>query len=424
MNEYCKEEIKKMGLSVYRVGGSVRDERLGLQIKDRDYVVVGSTVEEMVEKGYKRVGNYFPVFIHPKTGEEFALARRERKYGHGHTGFEVDTKDVTIEEDLGRRDITINSIAIGDDGVLIDPCGGLKDLEDGLIKQNSGAFSDDPLRVLRVARFFARFYHLGFEVDSKTLSSMRSISKEELSSITQERVWIETEKALRTKNPEAYFILLKDVGVLEHVYPEIHDLIGKIQGSEFHAEGDAFQHSMMVLKVASESTEDTEIRFASLVHDLGKGVSLEEKLPRHIGHEKKGVDIIERMCDRLHTPRKYKDLGMIGSEFHLKHHLVFEMTPQKILKVLKRVDAFRKPSRFHQFLEVCRADYRGRVCKGENRRHDEYTQMDFMSECRSGIMGIEVQDLCNKGYERRRFIQELHRLRLNEIKRVRGNFRV
>lgn len=410
-------------MKIYRVGGSVRDEILGILCRDKDWVVVDANVQEMLNQGFKSIGKDFPVFIHPETGEEYALARIEKKLGTGYKGFEIDTKEVTLKEDLCRRDITINSIAIDEFGCYVDTCGGLRDIENKVIRHNSNVFTEDPLRVLRTVRFYARFYHLGFTVADETLSKMGGFPKDELLSITQERIWIETIKVLQTKNPEVYFILLKDLGILEHIYPEINALVGQTHSKIFHAEGDAFEHSMLVLKVAAEETEDTEIRFAALVHDLGKGVSPKDKLPKHHDHEEKGIPIIKEMCERLHTSRKYKDLAMIVSGCHLKHHKVFEMTHQSILKLLKRVDAFRKPERLYQFLEVCKSDHRGRVCEGVNKRYAAYPQENYLIECWRKIAGIDVVGLLDAGYKQERFLQELHRLRLNAIKKVKREFK-
>jgi tRNA nucleotidyltransferase (CCA-adding enzyme) len=410
-------------MKVYRVGGSVRDELLELSIKDKDYVVVDSTVEEMLKLGFQQVGKDFPVFLHPETREEFALARQERKSGKGYTGFEVNVKNVKLEDDLKRRDITINSIAIDEFGVYHDPCKGLQDIENKIIRHNSNAFTEDPLRVLRAARFYARFYHLGFNIAPETVQALQQVTREELLNITPERVWLETIKALQTKNPEIYFWILLGSGVLEIVYPEIYALVGQTHNKIFHAEGDAFEHSMLVLQVASEETEDTEIRFAALVHDLGKGITPKDKLPKHHDHEEKGVLVVKNMCERLNTSNKYKDLALIVTGCHLKHHKLFYMTRQKVLKLLNRIDAFRKPERFYQFLEACKADHRGRICEGKNCRFNEYPQADYLIECREAIVRIDIKVLKAKGYNQNRFLQDLHKLRLNAISMVKNKFK-
>ena len=378
-------------MNIYRVGGCVRDELLGIIPKDIDYVVTGSSITEMENNGFKQVGKSFPVFIHPKTRHEYALARTEKKQGSGYTGFTTNTDGVTLEEDLSRRDVSINSIAIDDKGQIIDPCGGVQDIKNMVIRHNSHAFSDDPLRVLRVARFYAKFFNLGFTIHDSTLSAMRDVRDNELMDISQDRIWLETEKALSTDNPEVYFRTLRKVGALMCLYPEIHDMIGKTQNPVYHGEGDAFDHSMLVLKIAVGENNCTQTRFAALTHDIGKGQTDTALLPKHHGHEDIGAEIIKSMCKRMNIPGNYRDLAIVVAKYHMEHHKVFEMKPKKVLKLLEYTDAIRKPERFHKFLDVCKYDYRGRI--------------------------LEIKYM---GYSKNRFLQEVHNAKLNAVKSIRS----
>ncbi len=349
-------------MQVYLVGGAVRDAQLGIPPKERDWCVVGATPAELEAQGYRRVGKDFPVFLHPETKEEYALARTERKTAPGYRGFDVDySPDVTIKDDLRRRDLTINAIAEDGDGKLIDPWGGLRDLEHRVLRHVSGAFGEDPVRILRVARFAARFRHLGFTIADETMALMRRMVDEgEADTLVPDRVWRETELALAGRDVRVFFELLRDCGALRIVYPEVDALFGVPQPEKWHPEIDTGLHVMMVLEQAEKLSVDLEVRFAALVHDLGKGTTPGYRLPSHPGHEKRGCRLIEAMAARLPVPRACRDLGMLVAEFHTHVHRALELRPKTVLKVLERTDAFRRPERFEQFVVACEADARGR----------------------------------------------------------------
>ena len=362
-------------MQVYLVGGAVRDEQLGIPHKERDWCVVGSTAAELEALGYRRVGKDFPVFLHPETKEEYALARTERKTAPGYHGFEFDcSPDVTIEEDLERRDLTINALARDEQGRLVDPWGGLDDIERRVLRHVSDAFAEDPVRVLRVARFAARFHHLGFTIADETMALMRRMVEDgEVDALVPDRVWKETELALAGRNPRIFVETLRACGALRILYPEVDALFGVPQPAQWHPEIDTGLHVMMVLDQAEKLATDLEVRFAALVHDLGKGNTPKSKLPSHPGHELRGCKLIRRLAERLPVPNTCRDLGLLVSEFHTHVHRAFELRPGKILKVLERTDAFRRPARFEQFLLTCEADARGRGGL-ENR---DYPQADL-----------------------------------------------
>ncbi|MEX2525241.1 MAG: multifunctional CCA addition/repair protein, partial [Gammaproteobacteria bacterium] len=346
-------------MKVYKVGGAVRDKLLGLPVKDRDWVVVGATPEEMTALGYRPVGRDFPVFLHPDSHEEYALARTERKTAPGYKGFSFNASpEVTLEEDLRRRDITINAMAEDENGVIIDPYNGRADLETGILRHVSEAFVEDPLRVLRVARFAARF---GFRISDETLALMREISDSgELEALTPERVWTEMERALGEDRAPVFFQVLKDCGALVVLFPEIDRLFGVPQPERHHPEIDTGIHTLMVLEQACLMTADTRVRFAALVHDLGKGTTPKDRLPSHPSHEERGVKLIEKLCQRYRIPNRYRELAVIVSRYHLDCHRITEMRADTILKKLEGMDAFRRPDRFDDFLIACEADARGR----------------------------------------------------------------
>ena len=350
-------------MQVYLVGGAVRDAQLGIPHKERDWCVVGATPEELEALGFRRVGKHFPVFLHPETREEYALARTERKTAPGYHGFKFDcSPEVTIEEDLERRDLTINAIAQDDDGQLIDPWGGLQDLRDRVLRHVSGAFVEDPVRILRVARFAARFRNLGFTVADETMALMRSMVKDgEVDALVPDRVWRETELALAGNNARVFIEVLRECGALRIVFPEVDALFGIPQPAEWHPEIDTGLHVMMVLDQAEALSDALEVRFAALVHDLGKGTTPQAMLPSHHGHETRGCKLIRRLAERLPVPRACRDLGLLVSEYHTHVHRALQLRPKTLLKVLERTDAFRRPERFEQFLLACEADARGRA---------------------------------------------------------------
>jgi len=350
-------------MKTYLVGGAVRDRLLGLPVKEKDWVVVGATPAELAAQGFQSVGKDFPVFLHPQTKEEYALARTERKTGKGYHGFEFfAAPGVTLEEDLKRRDLSINAIAEGPDGRLIDPYGGEKDLRARILRHVSPAFAEDPVRVLRAARFAARFAAFGFKVALETLALMREmVESGEVDHLVPERVWQETLKALATEKPSVYFEVLKECGALSKVFPEVDRLWGVPQPAKWHPEIDTGVHVMMVLDQAARLSPEATVRFAALTHDLGKGSTPKDILPHHYGHEERSVKLVEALCERLKTPREFKELAAIVAEFHGLVHKAEEIRADTLLKLLERVDAFRRPERFELFLLACEADHRGRT---------------------------------------------------------------
>ena len=350
-------------MQVYLVGGAVRDEQLDIPVKERDWCVVGATPEKMLDLGYKPVGKDFPVFLHPETNEEYALARTERKTAAGYHGFAFNTDpDVTIEEDLSRRDLTINALAKDENGNLIDPFNGLADISRGIIRHVSDAFVEDPVRILRAAKFAARFASRGFSIAPETRDLMRQmVDAGEASALVPDRVWKETEAALSGPDPREFFECLRACRALKVIYPEIDALFGVPQPPKWHPEIDTGIHTMMVLEQAAKLSPDLEIRFAALVHDLGKGTTQPGDLPSHPGHEQRGRKIITRLSERLPLPRACRELGEIAAEYHTHCHRALELRDKTIVKVLERTDAFRRPERFEQFLQACEADARGRT---------------------------------------------------------------
>jgi tRNA nucleotidyltransferase (CCA-adding enzyme) len=349
-------------MDIYLVGGAVRDRLLARPFTERDYVVVGALPDELTSLGYRPVGKDFPVFLHPTTGEQYALARTERKTGPGYYGFATRfSPDVTLEEDLARRDLTINAMAERADGTIVDPYGGQRDLEARILRHVSPAFVEDPLRVLRVARFAARFAPLGFTVADETLELMRRIvASGEMRALVPERVWVETERALGEDAPTVYFEALRSCGALAEVFPEIDALFGVPQPPKWHPEIDTGIHALQVLDVAAGLSGDTTVRFAALVHDVGKGLTPRDQWPRHIGHEASGARLIETMCERLRVPNEHRELAVLVARHHARVHGVGEQRPGTILELLEMTDAFRRGERFGHFLLACEADARGR----------------------------------------------------------------
>jgi len=376
-------------MKTYLVGGAVRDRLLGRPVTEHDYVVVGATPDDLVALGLRAVGKDFPVFLHPRTGEQYALARTERKTGPGYCGFETRfAPDVTLEEDLARRDLTINAMASDDDGNVVDPYGGRRDLEARLLRHVSPAFVEDPLRVLRVARFASRFAGLGFTVAPATLELMRSIAASgELAALVPERVWVETERALGEQQPAVYFEVLRACGALEVVFPEIAALFGVPQPENWHPEIDTGLHTMQVLEVAAQMSADTTVRFAALVHDLGKGLTPREQWPRHIGHEAAGAALIEKLCTRLRAPNDHRELAVLVARHHAKVHRVAELRPGTLLELLEQTDAFRRGERFERLLVACEADARGR---GPQLRVAPYPQAALLRRVRDAAAAVRL----------------------------------
>jgi tRNA nucleotidyltransferase (CCA-adding enzyme) len=398
-------------MQIYLVGGAVRDELLGLPVRERDWVVVGARPEELQARGFKPVGKDFPVFLHPQNGEEYALARTERKTGPGYRGFEtLFSPDVTLEQDLERRDLTINAIAKDPDGGgLIDPFGGQRDLSERVLRHVSGAFVEDPVRVLRVARFAARFAPLGFKVAPETLDLMREIAaRGELDALVSERVWQETQRALEMPAPARFFEVLREANALPIIFPELHALFGVPQPEQWHPEIDTGVHTLMVLEQAAKLSDDPVVRFAALTHDLGKGTTPPSEWPRHIAHEQRGVALVEAMCDRLKIPNAYRELAALVSRYHLDAHRVTELRDSTLLEVLERLDAFRRPARFEQWVLACEADARGR--KGlENR---DYPQADHLRRARDTVAKVTLEPAERDGLDGPKIAEKLRKARL------------
>ena len=400
-------------MQTYLVGGAVRDKLLGIPVKDRDWVVVGATPEEMLAQGFKAVGKDFPVFLHPETKEEYALARTERKSGKGYKGFTFHTSpDVTLEEDLQRRDLTINAIAEDESGNIIDPYNGEADIKQGLLRHISDAFVEDPLRVLRIARFAAT---LGFKIAPETSQLLKEISEtDELEALVPERVWTEMEKALTGKYPARFILVLRSCNALVKLFPEIEALFGVPQTKEYHPEVDTGLHTIMSLNQAVRLSDDPQVRFATLVHDLGKATTPKDKLPSHHGHEARGVKIIDKLCKRYRIPNKYHELAACVSKFHLNCHRIQEMKPATVLKKLEQLDAFRRPERFQQFLLACKADARGRA--GFEDR--EYPQAEYFMNAFNAANDVKAKELQEKGFEGKALGEEIKKQRVENIKQI------
>jgi len=400
-------------MQVYLVGGAVRDALLGLSVKERDWVVVGGSRDELLRQNFREVGRDFPVFLHPDTHEEYALARLERKVAPGYRGFAVEFgPGVTLEEDLARRDLTINAMAQAGDGSLLDPFGGRHDLDARLLRHVSPAFVEDPVRILRVARFAARFAPLGFHVAPQTMALMRAmVERGEADALVAERVWQETEKALRSPKPAIFFQVLRECGALQVVYPEIEALFGVPQPPKWHPEIDTGIHTLMVLDQAATLSSDTKVRFAALVHDLGKGTTPAEKWPSHTGHEERSVALIEALCARLRLPGEYRELSVIVARHHGNAHRAFELRPKTILDMFENSDAFRRPERFSQALLAFEADSRGRLGLETN----PYPQRGYLQTARDAAAAIKPtpEDLAQ--YSGDKIAKRLHERRLQAI---------
>lgn len=403
-------------MRVYLVGGAVRDRLLGLEAKDRDYVVVGSTPQEMAALGFKPVGADFPVFLHPQTKEQYALARTERKTGTGYKGFTVySAPDVTLEDDLRRRDLTINAMAQADDGTLIDPFGGAEDLRNGLLRHVSPAFAEDPVRILRVARFAARYAKWGFHVAHSTNALMRHmVETGEVDALVPERVWMELEGALAEDRPSAFFKVLRGCGALDRLFPEIASLFGVPQPEQHHPEIDTGVHAMLVLDAAARLSPDSRVRFAALMHDLGKGLTPREEWPRHIGHEEAGADLIRGFCQRLRAPNDYRDLAVLVARYHGRCHRAAELTPATLLETLEAIDAFRRPDRVELFLLACEADSRGRP--GFEDR--PYPQADRVRQAFAAARAVVAADVIDAGAKGAALGERIRQQRIDAIRQI------
>ncbi|MFV5590364.1 multifunctional CCA addition/repair protein [Acinetobacter variabilis] len=378
-------------MQVYLVGGAVRDHLLGHPYHEKDYVVVGATPEQLLAEGFQPVGKDFPVFLHPETKDEYALARTERKSGYGYHGFEFYTDiNVTLEEDLIRRDLTINAMAMDDSGKIYDPYGGQKDLADRVLRHVSEAFVEDPLRVLRIARFAARYQHQGFSIAEETLVLMKQLAESgELNALTPERVWKETTRALMEQDADVYFEVLRSCGALKVLFPELDALYGIPQRPEYHPEIDCGIHTMMSLQQACRQHYSLEVRFAVLVHDLGKALTPVEELPRHIMHEERGIKPVNELCERLRVPTHTKQLALAVCKEHLKCHQAFNLKPGTLWRLLQRLDVLRRPERVEAFVQACECDSRGRLGL-ENRA---YPQAQYVLDAMQVVRSIKAQDL-------------------------------
>lgn len=406
-----EDDIEKV--QVYLVGGAVRDQLLGREIKDRDWVVVGTTPENMLAEGFQQVGKDFPVFLHPQTKEEYALARKERKIGAGYTGFATDTSaSVSLEDDLIRRDLTVNAIAQDTQGNIVDPYSGCTDLENRILRHVSDAFVEDPLRVLRVARFAARYKQYGFTIAPETQLLMQQICQSgELESLSAERVWVETAKALTEPNPEVYFETLKACDGLQYWFKELDQLWGVPNPEKWHPEIDTGVHVMMVLQQAVKLSDKISVRFAALLHDLGKGLTDPALWPSHHGHEKSGVPLVTALCKRIKTPNAEYELAKLTSEHHGKVHKAFELKPQTIIRLFDKTDAWRKPDRFNELLMACEADARGRL-HFEDR---DYPQRQYIADCYEAACSVDVKQIVATGIKGPAIKEALYQARCQQV---------
>ncbi|MFT6437930.1 MAG: tRNA nucleotidyltransferase (CCA-adding enzyme) [Candidatus Azotimanducaceae bacterium] len=404
---------KALKAKTYLVGGAVRDQLLGRPVADRDWVVVGSSPDELLKLGYKQIGNEFPCFLHPETKQEYALARTERKSGSGHTGFVCDfSPDVTLEEDLVRRDLTINAIAQTASGEYIDPYGGRDDLAKGILKHVSDAFVEDPLRVLRVARFAARFAELNFKVHPETMALMTSLSHSgELDELTPERIWKEMSRALSENKPSEFFEVLRACGALKVIMPELDVLFGVPQPAEHHPEIDTGEHVMMCIDIAKQKFDNPMVTWAALVHDLGKGITPASEWPKHIKHEINGVPLVKAVSNRFRVPKDYADLGRLVAEHHLRCHRLMEMKPGKIMDLLEAVDAIRRLERLQYFAQACETDARGRL----GLKNRAYPNSALLVACGELINKVDAKPLLAAGYEGLKLAEQIRQVRIKRI---------
>ena len=404
-------------LQRYIVGGAVRDRLLGRKVVDHDWVVVAATPEEMLERGFRQVGADFPVFLHPQTGEEHALARTERKKGRGYHGFTVHAApDVPLEDDLARRDLTINAMAMDATGELVDPFSGRADLEARRLRHVGPAFVEDPLRVLRVARFAAQLAEHGFTVAEETRTLMRQMSASgELADLTPERVWTETVKALGTARPSHYFAVLHEVGALAATFPEVEALFGVPQPKEYHPEVDTGIHTLLVLDAAADLSDSIAVRFAAICHDLGKALTPREEWPSHIGHERRGIEPTRALCERLRTPKAVRELAITVAGQHGRIHRALEMRDATLVDLLGELDALRRPERFEDILTVCHADSRGKPGK----ESADFPEGDWLRRVRSTVAAISPQPLLEQGIKGKALGEALRKERIRAVAELR-----
>lgn len=407
-------------MEIYLVGGAVRDSLLNYPSSENDWVVVGATPEQMTDQGFKPVGQDFPVFIHPTSSEEYALARTERKSGHGYKGFEFYTSiDVSLEEDLIRRDLTINAMAQDNAGNIIDPFGGQQDLAKKRLRHVSEAFIEDPLRVLRVARFAARYHHLGFTIASETMTLMKSIVAEgEMAFLVAERVWKETSRALTEPSPQVFIQVLRDCGALKALFPEVDALFGVPQRADYHPEVDTGIHTLMALEQSVKLSESSAVRFSVLVHDLGKALTPETVLPSHSGHEKSGLPLVKALCDRLTVPNSHRQLAMAVTEYHLHSHKAKELKPATILKLLQNIGALRDDRRLSDFLYCCEADARGRT----GFEDITYHARDYLMAALSAVKKVDISDLVADGVTGAEIGRQLKQRQIEQLTTFKSNY--
>ncbi|MGN6313818.1 MAG: multifunctional CCA addition/repair protein [Rhodanobacteraceae bacterium] len=401
-------------MRIYLVGGAVRDELLGRAHGDRDYVVVGATPEALITRGFQPVGRDFPVFLHPQTKEEYALARTERKSGRGYRGFVVDADpDVTLEDDLKRRDLTINAMARDEHGALVDPFHGARDLQQHVLRHVSPAFVEDPVRVLRVARFLARFAPLGFRIADETMALMREmVANGEVEHLVPERVWAETRKALAEPQPSAFIRALRECGALRVLFPEVDALYGVPQSAQHHPEVDCGVHLELVLDQAARLAPGNDlVGFCALTHDLGKALTPTEVLPRHIAHEHRGVAPLRALCERLRVPADYAQLAELTCRQHLNAHRALELKPATVLDLLLSFDALRRPQRLETFLLTCMADKRGRL----HHEHDAYPPADYLRAARAAAAAITAQPFLESGLQGTAIGEAMRRAQIEAI---------
>lgn len=403
----------------YLVGGAVRDKLLGHPYHEHDWVVVGATPEIMTDAGYLLVGKDFPVFLHPETKEEYALARSERKVAKGYQGFAISADpSITLEEDLLRRDLTINAIAEDSKGNLIDPYGGLQDLEARILRHVSPAFVEDPVRVLRLARFYARYAQYGFTIAEETKALIKTmIDSGELEALTAERVFQELLKALGAATPHHFFNALREVGALEILFPELEALFGVPQTAKYHPEIDSGVHTLMALEVSTQITDDLPTRFAILCHDFGKAITPPDEWPSHKLHEIRGVPIVEQFCDRLKVPKEFREIALKVTEYHLLMHQAFVLKPKTILKLLKRLDAIRKPQNLIRFVDACMADARGRLHFTER----DYPQREYLLTLRDALQEIDLKPLIVEA-DRKEIPQIIERAQIKKLQETIKNY--
>ncbi len=405
--------MKNDGLKIYCVGGAVRDQLLGLPVQDHDWVVVGGTPQDMAARGFQPVGKDFPVFLHPQTHEEYALARTERKTALGYKGFAIyAAPDVTLEQDLLRRDFTVNAIAQDADGKLIDPHNGIADLRAGILRHVSPAFNEDPVRILRAARFVARF---GFAIAPETLALMRGmVENGEVDALVPERVWQELARGLMEKTPTRFFTTLRECGALAKILPEVDALFGVPQPPQHHPEIDCGVHTMLVLDDAAQHGYALEVRFAALTHDLGKGNTPRDILPRHIGHEARGVDLLRALCERLRVPGECCDLGLLAARYHGDVHRARELRPDTVVRLFQSCDAWRRPERFAQLLQACASDARGRT----GHEQDAYPQAEYLLRLLQAAQGVNAGEIAGQCADQNMIAEQIRQARVAAVEQA------